>query len=40
MKKICFLCLCLGLLLAACGGNTRKESSVADAQASSVVLLV
>ena len=27
-----FLCLCLGLLLAACGGNTRKESSVADAQ--------
>lgn len=33
MKKICFLCLCLGLLLAACGGNTRKEGSVADAQA-------
>lgn len=32
MKRICFLCLCLGLLLAACGGNTRKESSVADAQ--------
>ena len=32
MKKICFLCLCLGLLLVACGGNTRKESSVADAQ--------
>ena len=32
MKKICFLCLCLGLLLAACGGNARKESPVADAQ--------
>lgn len=32
MKRICFLCLCLGLLLVACGGNTRKESSVADAQ--------
>lgn len=32
MKKICFLCLCLGLLLAACGDNTRKESSVADAK--------
>ena len=32
MKKVCFLCLCIGLLLAACGGNTRKESSVADAQ--------
>lgn len=32
MKRICFLCLCLGLLLAACGVNTRKESSVADAQ--------
>lgn len=32
MKKICFLCLCLGLLLEACGGNTRKEGSVADAQ--------
>ncbi len=32
MKKICFLCLCLGLLLAACGGNTRKKGSVADAQ--------
>lgn len=33
MKKICFLYLCLGLLLAACGGNARKESPVADAQA-------
>ena len=32
MKRICFLCLCLGLLLVACGGNTRKESPVADAQ--------
>ena len=32
MKKICFLCFCLGLLLAACGGNARKESPVADAQ--------
>ena len=28
MKKVCFLCLCIGLLLAACGGNTRKEGSV------------